>query len=536
MKEGVDMSDRIGRLKAKIVQGERISPEEALTLFSWDLIDLGRLGDLRRRMIFPEERVGFIIDRIVNFTNVCEAACRFCAFHARAGRIDPYTLEKDDILKKVGELAAAGGTQVMLQGGLHPEYGLDRYVGLVRMVKDAFPRIYLHSYSPSEIVHMSKKSAVDLDNAVKSLKEAGLDSVPGASDLLVDRVRADVSPRKCSVAEWRTVMESLHRHGMKSSATMTYGMGETLGERIDHLALVRDIQDRTGLFRAFIPWSFSPHLTEMEDIPQATGLDYLRMVAIGRIFLDNVVHIQAGWLTEGMKLAQIALTMGANDMGGVLMEEVVVKATGVETRTNAAGVGRPYRERRKDRSPARFRVPGCQDLWRGSVRAIDLAFSSCPNDTLTFHALLHGCIDTGPFSFNAHIDDVETLNQEAFRSRFQVTKLSFFAYLHLRERYELLDAGAALGFGCGPLLVAQIEGCFSVSGARRRSRHVHHRPSAPEALETRTPHHRSRSVRRDSHRHRVGKIRCRGDHPRREVCLSRLWVRRSRRSRCLVGG
>jgi cyclic dehypoxanthinyl futalosine synthase len=329
------MSDRTGRLKTKIVRGARISPEEALELFSWDLIELGRLGDMRRRMIFPEERVGFIIDRIINFTNVCEAGCRFCAFHARANRIDAYNLEKDEIIGKVGDLVAAGGTQVMLQGGLHPDYRIDHYVGLVRTVKDVFPWIYLHSFSPSELVHMSRKSGVSLDDAVKSLKEAGLDSVPGASDLLVDRIRADVSPRKCSVAEWRAVMESLHRHGMKSSATMTYGMGETLGERIDHLALVRDIQDRTGLFRAFIPWSFSPHFTDMENILQATGLDYLRMVAIGRIFLDNVVHIQAGWLTEGMKLAQIALTMGANDMGGVLMEEVVVKTTGVETRTNA---------------------------------------------------------------------------------------------------------------------------------------------------------------------------------------------------------
>lgn len=321
-------------LKRKIIEGRRIEPEEARDLFGWDLIGLGRLGDLRRRPVCPEERVGFILDRIVNFTNVCEAACRFCAFHARANRIEAYELTPDDILRKVESLLAAGGTQVMLQGGLHPNYTLDTYVRLVRTVKDRFPEVYLHSFSPAELVHASRKSGVSLDAVVAALKDAGLGSVPGASDLLVDRIRAKVSPRKITVREWCDVMDALHRHGMKSSATMTYGMGETLDERIEHLRVIREVQDRTGILRAFIPWSFSPPMTGMEDTLPATGVDYLKIVAIGRIFLDNVTHIQAGWLTEGMKLAQIALTMGASDMGGVLTEEVVVKATGIETRTN----------------------------------------------------------------------------------------------------------------------------------------------------------------------------------------------------------
>jgi cyclic dehypoxanthinyl futalosine synthase len=321
-------------LKDKIYSGKRIAPEEALALFSWDLIELGKAADTRRRLVFPKEDVGFIIDRIINYTNVCEAACRFCAFHARANRSQPYELTLETILQKVEELVAAGGTQVMLQGGLHPQYTLENYVALVRAVKDRFPRIYLHSFSPSEIVHMSRKSRIPIRDVVGALKEAGVDSVPGASDLLVDRIRKKVSPNKATVEEWCDVILSLHQHDMQSSATMTYGMGETDAEKIAHLSVVRAIQDRTGCLRAFIPWSFSSAHTCLENIQPATGVEYLKVVAIARIFLDNIIYIQAGWLTEGLKLAQIALAMGANDMGGVLTEEVVVKSTGIETQTN----------------------------------------------------------------------------------------------------------------------------------------------------------------------------------------------------------
>jgi cyclic dehypoxanthinyl futalosine synthase len=278
--------------------------------------------------------VGFIIDRIINFTNICEAACAFCAFHARANLIEPYEVTMDDIYLKIEELVVAGGTQIMLQGGLHPDYTLNTYIDMVTSIKKRFPDIWLHSFSPSEIVHISRKSSVPIYDVVKALKSAGLDSVPGASDLLVDRIRTKVSPKKIMVDEWRTVMRALYRNDMMSSATMTYGMGETHEEKIAHLKVIRDIQDETGILRAFIPWSFSPAKTCMEDTLPATGIDYLKILAISRIFLDNITYIQAGWLTEGLKLAQVALTMGANDMGGVLMEEVVVKATGIKTRTN----------------------------------------------------------------------------------------------------------------------------------------------------------------------------------------------------------
>lgn len=321
-------------LKTKIESGERISPGEAEGLFSWDLIELGKLGDSRRKLAFPHERVGFIIDRIINYSNICEAECAFCAYHARANRVEAYELTDEEIIQKVESLKEAGGSQVMLQGGLHPDYRLDKYVDMIKTVRKTFPEVFIHSFSPSELTHISRKEEMDLITLIGILKSAGLDSVPGASDILVDHVRERVSPNKIKTGEWREVMDALHHHKMMSSATMTYGMGESNEDRVEHLGVIRDVQDRTGIIRAFIPWSFSPSMTRMEEFIPATGIDYLRIVAIGRIFLDNVTYIQAGWLTEGMKLAQVALAMGANDMGGVLMEEVVVKATGIETKTN----------------------------------------------------------------------------------------------------------------------------------------------------------------------------------------------------------
>ncbi len=320
--------------KLKIESGERITPDEAINLFSWDLIELGKLGDLRRKRAFPREQVGFIIDRIINYSNICEACCAFCAYHAKANRVPSYELTNEEIIEKVKLLKVAGGSQVMLQGGLHPDYRLDKYIEMIRIVRETFPEVFIHSFSPSELVHISKKEGTDIVTLLGILKDAGLNSMPGASDILVDHVRERVSPKKIKTEEWCDVMEALSHYGMMSSATMTYGMGETHEDRIEHLRIIRDVQDRTGVIRAFIPWSFSPASTQMEDIIPATGIEYLKMVAIGRIFLDNVTYIQAGWLTEGMKLAQIALAMGANDMGGVLMEEVVVKATGIETKTN----------------------------------------------------------------------------------------------------------------------------------------------------------------------------------------------------------
>ena len=322
------------KLEEKISSGERITIDEAEHLFEWDVLTLGRLADKRRALQFAGKEVGFIIDRIINYTNICDARCSFCAFHAKADRVPAYELSMDEILDKVAELDTVGGSQVMLQGGLHPDNSLEKFLLMVKGIKTKFPHIFLHSFSPSEIVHVAKKEGLSVHDVIASLHKAGLDSIPGASDLLVQRIRAAVSPNKATVKEWQEVMRTLAALGMKSSATMTYGLGETNGEKIQHLAVIRDIQDETGVIRAFIPWSFSAAHTKLSELPPSTGVDYLKIVAIGRVFLDNVKYIQAGWLTEGLKLAQLALAMGANDMGGILMEETVVKATGITTSVN----------------------------------------------------------------------------------------------------------------------------------------------------------------------------------------------------------
>lgn len=326
------------RLLKNIYDGRRLSEEESLRLFSWDLLELGRAADFRMKMAHGDDTVGFIVDRIINFTNICQAGCAFCAFHARAELIDPYEMGPNEILEKIEELVQAGGTQVMLQGGLHPDYGLKRYVDMITQIKSRFPQIWLHSFSPAEAVHIAGKERMHLRDVIGALKTAGLDSMPGASDLLVDRVRQAVSPNKLTVAQWCEVMYCLAEHGLPSSATMTYGMGETDQEKVAHLAVVREVADRTGNLQAFIPWSFSPARTRMGHVIPATGTDYLKVVAIARIFLDNIRFIQAGWLTEGLRMGQIALSFGANDMGGVLTEEVVVKATGIKTETTRDGM------------------------------------------------------------------------------------------------------------------------------------------------------------------------------------------------------
>ncbi len=325
-------------LENRVLSGARISEKDALGLFSLSVSTLGALGDFRRCEAVPHDRVGYIVDRIINYTNRCVARCDFCAFHAEAGSLPAYDLGVDEILSKVEELAANGGTQVMLQGGLHPSHDLSWYLELLTAVKNAFPNLYLHSFSPAEIVHIASRETLSYGELIGRMQAAGLDSIPGASDILVDAIRERVSPRKCTRNQWREVMRAIKENNMVSSATLTYGMGETLAERIEHLRFVRDVQDETGVFQAFIPWSFSPSNTRMAEIVPAGGTDYLQTVAVSRIVLDNVPHLQAGWLTEGPELAQLALSMGADDMGGVLTEELVVQATGISNRLTVPAI------------------------------------------------------------------------------------------------------------------------------------------------------------------------------------------------------
>ena len=318
----------------KAYAGERLDAEEGAMLFEADLISLGKIADKRRKLYHPQETVTFIIDRNITFTNICVLKCKFCAFSRDKGQKTAFILSKDEILKKIEELVKIGGTQVMLQGGVNPELSLDYYCDLLRSIKSKFD-VWLHSLSPTEIYYLSKTSGISIKDVLLKLREAGLDSLPGAAEILVDRVRRIVSPHKLTTAQWLRVMREAHSIGMKTTATMTFGMMETKMERIEHLLKIRELQDSTAGFRAFIPWTFSGANTEFSSLPASGGVDYLKTLAIARIILDNIPNIQAGWVTEGHKLAQIALFFGANDLGGTLMEEKVIKATGISHQMSA---------------------------------------------------------------------------------------------------------------------------------------------------------------------------------------------------------
>ena len=308
---------------------ERITREEARSLFERDLYSLGEHADRVKKRVLGDraDYACFVIDRNINFTNICSARCNFCAFYREQDDPEAFTLTVDDILEKVGHLHEMGGTQVMIQGGLHEMFGLKFYTDVLSAIRQHYPAIYIHAFSPAEINFLAKAEKRSVYDIILVLKEAGLKSLPGAAEILVDRHRRKVSPHKLTTGEWIEVMESIHRAGMRSTATMTFGMGESLNDRIEHLLVIRELQDRTGVFRAFIPWTFSKPHTRLA-VEETTGEDYVKTVAIARIVLDNIEHIHAGWVTEGFELSEMALRMGASDMGGILMEELVVKATG----------------------------------------------------------------------------------------------------------------------------------------------------------------------------------------------------------------
>ncbi len=310
----------------------RISKEVAIGLFSLDIFTLGEMADDTRKKFHPDNYVTFIVDRNITFTNICMAKCKFCAFFANK-RNEAFLLSVDEILKKVEELVGIGGTQIMLQGGLNPELSLSWYCHLLSFIKSKF-NVWLHSLSPSEIVFLSKKEGISIRDVLLSLKFAGLNSLPGAAEILCDRVRKEVSPNKLNTNEWLNVMEIAHSIGMHTTATMTFGIIETIEERIEHLIKIRNLQDKTDGFKAFIPWTFSPKNTSFSRLKQVSSLDYLKTLAISRIVLDNIPNIHSGWVTEGLGLAQIALFFGANDMGGILMDEEVIKKTGIEYHLN----------------------------------------------------------------------------------------------------------------------------------------------------------------------------------------------------------
>jgi len=333
-------------LSDKVLGGERISPDDAMELYRLPLEELGALANARRNLAKEKsysgrgrEIVTYIADRNINYTNVCNVYCKFCAFYRTERDEDHYVLSREQLDQKLDELSAAGGVQILMQGGHHPKLPFQWYIDLLEHIRDKYPHINIHGFSPPEFQHFAETFRMPLREVIAKFKEAGLGSIPGGGgEILVDRVRKRISPLKINTDQWLEVMQVAHELGLKSSATMMFGHVETVEERVEHLRRVRDQQDRSGGFTAFICWTFQPQHTVLK-IPQPTGVaEYLRMQALSRIFLDNIDNIQSSWVTQGPGIGQVALKYGANDFGSVMMEENVVSAAGTTFRLNAADI------------------------------------------------------------------------------------------------------------------------------------------------------------------------------------------------------
>jgi cyclic dehypoxanthinyl futalosine synthase len=314
----------------KAIQGQRLSAEEGLELLqSHDLAALGRAADAVTRRLHPEPYRTYNIDRNINYTNICTAICDFCAFYRRPKDPEGYVLDRDELLRKVQETVDLGGDQILMQGGLHPEFKLEWYEQLLTDIKTRFPQVNLHAFSPPEIHHFTKVSKLPLRTVLSRLKQAGLGSLPGGGgEILVDRVRRAITRGKVLTDDWLQVHRVWHELGGRSTATMMFGHVETLAERIEHLERIRRLQDETGGFTAFICWTFQPEHTDMAEVPPAGAFEYLKTQAIARLFLDNVPNIQSSWVTQGLKVGQLAMLFGANDMGSLMIEENVVAEAG----------------------------------------------------------------------------------------------------------------------------------------------------------------------------------------------------------------
>jgi cyclic dehypoxanthinyl futalosine synthase len=320
----------MNELANKVLNGNRVSAAEALELYRHAPTHLlGRLADTIRARKHPEQNVTYIIDRNVNYTNICVARCNFCAFYREVGASDGYVLGFEEIFRKIEETIAVGGNQLLLQGGHNPDLPIEWYEDLFRSVKARYPEFKLHALSPPEVLHISRLAQIPVPTVIARLVAAGLDSIPGGgAEILVDRVRKLLHCySKASADEWLDVMRHAHRAGLRTTATMMYGTVETDEERIEHMMRLRDLQDETGGFTAFITWSFQPEHTERGGM-EATGIEYLRTLALARIVLDNFDNLQASWVTQGGKVGQLSLAFGANDMGSVMIEENVVRAAG----------------------------------------------------------------------------------------------------------------------------------------------------------------------------------------------------------------
>ncbi len=324
------MNSAVARILNKAVDGARLTPDEGAALFDTrDLHALGRAADEVCRRLHPEPYRTYNIDRNINYTNICAAVCDFCAFYRKTGDADAYVLPREVLYQKIEETVALGGDQVLMQGGLHPSLKLEWYEELLRDLKTRFPQVNLHAFSPPELWHFHKLNKIPLREVLSRLKDAGLGSLPGGGgEILVDRVRQAMTVNKCLTDEWLEVHRIWHQLGGRSTCTMMFGHIETLPERIESLERLRQLQDETGGFTAFICWTFQPEHTEMTHVPPAGAYEYLKTQAIARLYLDNIANIQSSWVTQGPKIGQLALFFGANDMGSLMIEENVVAQAG----------------------------------------------------------------------------------------------------------------------------------------------------------------------------------------------------------------
>ena len=321
---------QVDGILSKAVAGDRLTPEDCLSLFqSHDLAAIGKASDAVTRRLHPEPFRTYNIDRNINYTNVCTAVCDFCAFYRGPKSDEGYVLPREVLLQKIEETVALGGDQILMQGGLHPDYKLEWYEELLGDIKARFPQVNVHGFSPPEIYHFTKVCKLPLRTVLERLKAAGLGSLPGGgAEILVDRVRAEITRGKVMTDDWLDVMRVWHDLGGISSATMMFGHVETLAERVEHLERVRQLQDETGGFSAFISWTFQPENTDMPDVPPAGSFEYLKTQAISRLYLDNIANIQSSWVTQGLRIGQLSLLFGANDMGSLMIEENVVAEAG----------------------------------------------------------------------------------------------------------------------------------------------------------------------------------------------------------------
>jgi cyclic dehypoxanthinyl futalosine synthase len=348
----VTANAEIDSILQRAADGGRITPEEALLLYTEAPFHaLGEAADAVRRRRYPDGIVTYLIDRNINYTNVCVTACKFCAFFRAPKHNEGWAHPMEEILTRCGEAVDLGATQVMLQGGHHPDFGVEYYENLFSSVKQAYPQLVIHSIGPSEILHMAKVSEVSIEEAVLRIKAAGLDSIAGAgAEMLPDRPRKAIAPLKESGARWLEVMAVAHRNGLSSTATMMMGTGETHEERIEHIRMIRDVQDlavangyrddavetshQVGGFRSFIPWTYQPENNHLKGRTQATSMEYLRFLAMSRLFFDNVAHLQASWLTTGKDVGQLSLHLGVDDLGSIMLEENVISSAGAKHRSN----------------------------------------------------------------------------------------------------------------------------------------------------------------------------------------------------------